>query len=403
MGVSVRRVAISALLSAGFALTAVGIASAELGAPFASADASSTMPTAVIQPTGPVQPTAHDTYLARVTILAGHTSYYGDAGAVWWEFPPSSRAIAAGASPSEFIPCDTPCGAHVDWFETPVAPVTFSGSITSGPYGSSDIGFFVPTAGHYHADVSLGSGTVIFYGPGDCPNFTPIPALATGTISLGRLAAGANNFCILAPDLTGATWTARIARDAVVVSQATPDRAWIRAGSTSVVSFTASDSDVVDETVIDGSGATVRTLARAVPIAEGGNYVVWDGRADSGARARDGAYRVVITRLGDQPSQASAAVGVDATPPRLSTKSVHLSGVKAALRIHAADAVSGLARIVISTGGMTTTILRVPAAGVPYRPRVGWRHGANRLRVVATDAAGNTTLLTCTVSTPRAR
>ena len=383
----------------------VGSAQGDLAPPYASADGSSPVSSEASDPslilTGPIDPLGHSAYLARVTITSGQTSYYGNAGAVWWDFPPLGRAVPAGGAPEEFISCATNCGVHVDWFEVPTAPVTFSGVITQGPYGASDIGFIAPTEGNYHAAVTLTRGSVIFYGPGSCPNFSPIPATVSGTISLGHLNAGPNNFCILAPPDSGAAWSATIARDPVAVSLAAPPQSTARPGAPTEITFQVNESGTVSEVVRNaGTNQTVRTIGNAIGVLAGQNRATWNGLDDLGHPVPDGSYAISIASNDDPLIQTSALVALDATAPKVAVSGARVKSKYATVRIFASD-LGGVQRGTVLAGGVQTSVTRFGPKGLAYHPLRGWRVGKNALRVSVIDVAGNTTVLQRTITLPK--
>ena len=84
------------------------------------------------------------------------------------------------------------------------------------------------------------------------------------------------------------------------------------------LSFLLKGADDVNVRVVDGDGDVVRTLVedRALP-AYRQLRVLWDGRTDSGARARDGRYRFQVTLRGQGRSVlVPRSFEVDTTPPK---------------------------------------------------------------------------------------
>jgi hypothetical protein len=89
-----------------------------------------------------------------------------------------------------------------------------------------------------------------------------------------------------------------------------------------VLTVASSEPALVDIRVLDRAGIILAVLADDL-IIERGFRVPWNGRSTDGARAPDGAYRLVIDagdRAGNAASTA-ATVRVDTTAPRLTWKS----------------------------------------------------------------------------------
>ena len=168
-----------------------------------------------------------------------------------------------------------------------------------------------------------------------------------------------------------------------------------------VLTVASSEPALVDIRVLDRAGIIVAVLADDL-IIERGFRVPWNGRSTDGARAPDGAYRLVIDagdRAGNAASTA-ATVRVDTTAPRLTWKSragiVGAASLRISFRIYDASApLSGNFRLVnpyeriVRSWGRRRLALGAGSSTLVRRTLLGIEPGVYRVRAVINDAAGN--------------
>jgi hypothetical protein len=159
--------------------------------------------------------------------------------------------------------------------------------------------------------------------------------------------------------------------------------------------------------VRSGSGAVVLTSSLG-PQAAGTHTARWNGRLAAGRVAADGTYEVgVATVDGALRGLADSTVQVDRTAPRLA--GVHRSAPRVlpvhddyldtvSLGARSDEALAALDLRVTTPGGTARVLHRgsrhpglVAATWDGRLPHLGLTPGAYRLRLVATDLAGNTT------------
>ena len=170
-----------------------------------------------------------------------------------------------------------------------------------------------------------------------------------------------------------------------------------------LLTVASNEQALVDIRVLDRTGNLVAMLADNLVI-EGGLRVPWDGRRADGARARDGAYRLVVDALDRAGNAASTAatVRVDTKAPRLTwryrARMVGAATLKVSFRTHDASAplrgnfrlVNSYGRVIRSwrrrrlsarAGSSTLTLAR--------RTLLSIAPGVYRVGAVIQDAAGN--------------
>ncbi len=138
-----------------------------------------------------------------------------------------------------------------------------------------------------------------------------------------------------------------------------------------VLTVAVHERALVDIRVVDRAGNLVDVLADDLAI-ESGIRVPWNGRSADGARARDGAYRLVVEALDAAGNAASTAatIRLDTTAPRLTWRSradiVGAVSLKVSFRMYDASApFSGHFRLVIAYERVVRTWQRrlSPGAG----------------------------------------
>lgn len=100
------------------------------------------------------------------------------------------------------------------------------------------------------------------------------------------------------------------------------------------VSFRVEEADDVTVDVVGGDGGRIRRLASTVALRPARRVELrWDGRADDGARARDGRYRVrVALRRAGRSVVVPAPIDLDTTAPRPVVELTRPGGVREAPR-----------------------------------------------------------------------
>ena len=133
-----------------------------------------------------------------------------------------------------------------------------------------------------------------------------------------------NNAASTPPQLSIPSWVRRISAP-TGTGRRTPRRSTSACRRTRTSTVTAK----VDATVVDASGATVRTLESGTSTSGGperllthSNWVVWDGKSDSGSVVPDGVYTVQLHAVDayGQTADASVQLGVDTRTPGALTK-----------------------------------------------------------------------------------
>ena len=167
-----------------------------------------------------------------------------------------------------------------------------------------------------------------------------------------------------------------------------------------VLTVAVRERALVDIRVLDRAGNLVDVLADDLAI-EGGIRVPWNGRSADGARARDGAYRLVVEALDAAGNAASTAatIRLDTTAPRLTWRSradiVGVVSLKVSFRMYDASApFSGHFRLVNAYERVVRTWQRrlSPGAGsstLARRTLLSIAPGVYRVGAVISDAAGN--------------
>jgi len=167
------------------------------------------------------------------------------------------------------------------------------------------------------------------------------------------------------------------------------------------ITFRLRHNDRVTVSILNPSGAVVRTLARTKPLSKGSATFTWNGRNNSGRLVRDGLYEPFVdlaaaARSFDLPNE----IQVDSTPPRLTIVSARPRVIRGK-RDGRADKV----RIRFRVNEPATTSLRVDGIrrlllrGTPLAQKLDWNGradgrllvGRHRLVVVSRDLAGNVT------------
>jgi peptidoglycan-N-acetylglucosamine deacetylase len=166
------------------------------------------------------------------------------------------------------------------------------------------------------------------------------------------------------------------------------------------VTVAVPETALVDIRVRDRAGKVVGVLADDLAV-ERGMRVAWNGRSADGARAPDGAYRLVVEASDAAGNTASRAarVRLDTTAPRLTWRSragiVGAASLKVSFRMHDASApLGGHFRLVNAYDRVVRTWQRRLSRGagsstLPWRTLRAVVPGVYRLEAVISDAAGN--------------
>lgn len=148
-------------------------------------------------------------------------------------------------------------------------------------------------------------------------------------------------------------------------------------------------ADRVTVRIVDANGHTVRVLADRVRLPSGRTQLRWDGRAEDGARAADGQYRVdVHLNRPDRTFTLPHTITLDTVAPSARLVSYEPRRLRRNQRVRVAYRVSEPAHGVLFVNGkrrvVTNTENRV--AQLKWRPR---RRGRFRLQLAGLDLAGN--------------
>ena len=166
-----------------------------------------------------------------------------------------------------------------------------------------------------------------------------------------------------------------------------------RYAATTTFSFTLASPATVSWTIVNATGATVRTIKTGETLAAGAYGFAWDGRADLGAFAPRGTYRAVVTATnGSQGSSQSVAVLADAFKIGVSDTT---PGRRQRITVTAtsAESLAGAPLVTIyqpGVGRYSVTMTRA-SAGV-YRSSITLTSGSTgRMRVLVSgrDTAGH--------------
>lgn len=169
---------------------------------------------------------------------------------------------------------------------------------------------------------------------------------------------------------------------------------------TAVIAFRVRQSDRLDVELIDRGGSVVRALARDEEHPRGAVAFVWNGRDDAGSLVPEGTYRprVKLERQ-HRTIVLPNPIVVDTTPPtvamtRLRPRVFSPDGDKRADRVIVGYRVDEPARIALDVNGVQAVLKkgRKTEGTIDWFGRNGGTplpQGVYRLRLVATDVAGN--------------
>ncbi len=162
--------------------------------------------------------------------------------------------------------------------------------------------------------------------------------------------------------------------------------------ATTTVGFTLADPATVTWTIIDATGALVRTISTAEAMDAGVHTFVWDGRDDLGVFVPRGAYRSVVT-AGDGTVAATQVAGVYADAFKTvssDTTPAHLQRIT--ITATTAEKLSTTPRLyVIQPGRTTWSVLLTKVSSTVYRATITVRSGAIgtvKFKVLAKDSTG---------------
>jgi hypothetical protein len=148
-------------------------------------------------------------------------------------------------------------------------------------------------------------------------------------------------------------------------------------------------SDTVTVRILDASDHTIRVLADGRHLPSGLTQLEWNGRADAGARAPDGEYRVdVQLRRADRTLSLPHHITLDTLPPTARLVSFEPPRLRAQERLRISYRVSEPAHGVLFVNGKRTvlTYTKNRAATLQWRAP---KRGRYRLQLAALDLAGN--------------
>lgn len=160
------------------------------------------------------------------------------------------------------------------------------------------------------------------------------------------------------------------------------------------VIYSLSDEAAVTVQVLDMQGAVLRTLLRDLSQAPGQHTVLWDGRDERGNVVPDGEYIIQVQAQGSvRSTRSSTAVSVDTQPPI-----IRLANIPEVLKVREEE-------LVIEGATEPGAMLHLSGQAQPipvdetggFRMSYHLRDGENRIELVATDQAGNTSSIVRTV------
>ncbi len=162
---------------------------------------------------------------------------------------------------------------------------------------------------------------------------------------------------------------------------------------TAGLSFTLVTPATVGWRIVNGAGATVRTILAGSARAAGPQLFAWNGRTDAGTYAPRGQYRSVVSATDGTATVTESTVltieafriaASDATPARRQRITYTVTTVEP-LRVAPIVGIMepGRARVGYRTTRISSTVYRVTV------PLVGWRTGTLSVRVTGLDAGGH--------------
>lgn len=194
----------------------------------------------------------------------------------------------------------------------------------------------------------------------------------------------------------GASWSGSVAVfGAFVGLSSTPARFYPQDGDAirprTVVAFTLRSPAEVEIRVVNGAGATVRSIVGSYPA--GPLTFAWNGRNDSGAFVPQGLYRIVVTAVvGDRAETHVKTVRAAAFELRPSTLTPR-RGARFTLTVVTSERLGANPRVTVRQPGKTAyrlTLTKIAAATyrVSWTLRTGGSTGQMTLVVSGYDTAG---------------
>lgn len=279
------------------------------------------------------------------------------------------------------------------------APPTFDGRTTSS--GGSLLPFFARGTAQYVLDLTISQGAISIFDVLDEHIWSTLQS--SGEYPLGTLQAGESNLHLKAESGPPAIWTAAVRAVPVAINELSFIRTCISPGTGIPATFsTTGDTNVSALVRRTATGNVVRNLG-SFDVEMGDGSIPWDGRNGSGGGVPNGFYALELTSNDPQGHSTSAEVEiyVSSSGPAVSRTSPRVirPGQSAAFKV--AEAGCGVASVTATVDGEQTQTYGeneygyssrpLPSGGlIVFSPRRGWKLGAHRWRIEATDTAGNT-------------
>jgi hypothetical protein len=398
-----RRLLRASGLGVALLLLATPAAMSAVGTPFTGSDFTDPIGSAFVVSAPAAAASAHPDVIVKVTVTGGQlTDGGGSEGAIWWR---PAAPIPAGSLPSFALGCDgtgnAPCTGHVDWYDVTDMPTDLTGVITSGTDGESTLEFPTPLGGGYGVGGGV-SGNVLI-DPHACNSSTAGGLLISppgDDVSLGVYPPGQGAICVRAPDGGAVSWELSVGKNQADFDSMTLSSTLIRPQEQAAFTYVLTEPTYLTSWITDSRFTPVRTLSTAVPSAAGAGTQPFDGLDASGHPLPDGEYWVNSTVVGEGGSVLEAKPFIiDGTGPTIAVPTREVTTASGAVTVNVADA-NGVASVAVTARGSTTTYPSDESGTISFVPGQAWISGIGRntLTITATDAAGNTSTLTQSLS-----
>jgi len=334
----------------------------------------------------------------RFESIGSEGSFFGSGDFGWSGL---EDPVAAGTAPQVSIDCGPSGSFQGSLADRPDTPATFSGR--TSPAKASSLPFIARGAGQYVLDLMINQGTITV----DDSLFFAEPLWSflqsSGEYPLGTLQAGKRNLYLEAESGPPAIWTATIRAVPVAINELSFDRTCISPGTGIPATFsTTGDTNVSALVRRTATGDVVRNLG-SFDVDMGDGSVPWDGRNDSGGGAPNGFYALELTSNDPQGHSTSTEtrIYVSSSGPAVSRTSPRIIRPAQSAVFKVAETGCGVTSVTATIDGERTRAYGedeygfsntpLPDGGlIVFSPRRGWKLGAHRWRIEATDAAGNT-------------
>ena len=274
-------------------------------------------------------------------------------------------------------------------YDIPLPPATFTGVTPYDDESGSRFSFEAPGTAQYVADVAVSQGAVEVW-------LSPFSAsqkvVSAGQVAFGTLGAGTHSVNVEALDGPPANWRVTVRMLPAVLTGPSFSADVAQPGDSLTAGYEVSGDGRVSATVVNATGAVVRTLANDLEIKAGKRSLTWDGLTAGGDPLRDGRYRLQLSFVdrGGHVANGEAGVTLDGTAPKIKmTSSTKLKRKKgAAFKI--TDLGSGVDAASLYINGYAVRNLPEGSSSLTFRPSGGWQVGRlYKATVVARDNAGN--------------